>query len=167
VVQKPEHRVDAVRLAWQPGGVRQVINEIKVTGSDGIKGWARDNWIAGRLRTAILFDKNIQSVNYTIECVQGVVYLIGIAQNQSELNKVSIHARNIPYVKQVVTYVKLAGAPVEKTQSYQPGQSMGNAPALQPDPVTAQPLSAPPAAQIGAPRAPAQGRSQPIVDQGF
>ena len=36
VVQKPQDRVDAVRLAWQAPGVKQVINEIKVaTGPDG------------------------------------------------------------------------------------------------------------------------------------
>ena len=31
VVQKPEFRIDAVRLAWQAAGVRQVIDEIQVS----------------------------------------------------------------------------------------------------------------------------------------
>ncbi|MDB2683197.1 BON domain-containing protein, partial [Alphaproteobacteria bacterium] len=30
VVQDPAHRVEAVRLAWKPTGVQQVINEIRV-----------------------------------------------------------------------------------------------------------------------------------------
>src|SRR5690606_38315799 len=58
VVQKPENRVEAVRLAWQAEGVKQVINEIKVDQAEGIKGWARDTWITGRLRSAMLFDKD-------------------------------------------------------------------------------------------------------------
>src|SRR4051812_23832739 len=29
VVQNPEHRVEAVRLAWQAKGVKEVINEIR------------------------------------------------------------------------------------------------------------------------------------------
>ena len=109
VVQDPEHRVEAVRLAWQPSGVKQVINEIRVAESDGITGFARDTWITTRLRTSITFDRNIQSINYSIDTVQGIVYLMGFAQNQAELNRVIEKARTIPDVKQVVSYVKLVG----------------------------------------------------------
>lgn len=162
VVQAPQHRVDAVRLAWQPEGVRQVINEIKVDSSDGLKGWARDNWITGRLRAEILFDKEIQSINYTIDTVQGVVYLMGIAQNQAELNKVTTHARSVPYVKQVVSYVKLAGTPMQQL----PATGAAQAPvASAPTGVSAEPLGSEP---LVAPQGqPAAGRSQPIVDRGF
>lgn len=126
VVQKPEHRVEAVRLAWQAEGVKQVINEVKVAGSEGITGWGRDKWITGRLRAAILFDKDIQGVNYSIDTVQSVVYLMGVAQNQAELDKVTVHARQVPYVKQVVSYVKLAGT--APNQIIAPATTQGNAP---------------------------------------
>ncbi len=112
VVQNPEARVEAVRLAWQPKGVKQVINEIRVAKSGGVTGFARDTWITSRLRTAITFDRNIQSINYSIDTVQGTVYLMGSAQNQQELNRVIETARTIPDVKQVVSYVKLLGRPV-------------------------------------------------------
>lgn len=145
VVQKPEHRVEAVRLAWQADGVKQVINEVKVTGSEGITGWSRDVWISGRLRAAILFDKNIQGVNYSIDTVQSVVYLMGIAQNQAELDKVTAHARQVPYVKQVVSYVKMAGTPANQviapatTQNQGQYQYQGGAASV--PPVAAQPLN--------------------------
>lgn len=109
VVQDPEHRVDAVRLAWQVDGVKQVINEIRVAESDGITGYMKDKWISGRLRTAITIDSDILSINYTIETVQGIVYLMGVAQNQGELDRVINKARNIENVKQVISYVKIAG----------------------------------------------------------
>lgn len=111
VVQNPEHRVEAVRLAWQPRGVKQVINEIKVAESEGVVGYAKDAWISTRLRTAILLDKDVESINYTIDTVQGSVYLMGFAQNQAELNHVIDIARTIENVKQVVSYVKLVGSP--------------------------------------------------------
>jgi osmotically-inducible protein OsmY len=109
VVQKPESRVEAVRLAWQAKGVKEVINEIKVANSGGITGYARDTWISTRLRTTLTFDRNILSINYSIDTVQGVVYLMGVARNQAELDRVIGLARTIPDVKQVVSYVKLAG----------------------------------------------------------
>lgn len=109
VVQDPEERVEAIRLAWQPKGVTQVINEIQVAESGGIVGFARDSWISTRLRTSLTLDRDVQSINYTIDTVKGVVYLIGVAQNQAELNRVIEKARTIPDVKRVVSYVKLAG----------------------------------------------------------
>lgn len=165
VVQKPDHRVDAVRLSWQPEGVRQVINEIKIDSSDGLKGWARDNWISGRLRAAILFDKEIQSVNYSIDTVQGIVYLMGIAQNQGELNKVTSHARSVPYVRQVVSYVKLAGTPMAALPATDP-QSMA---VRGPEGVDSQTLTPMGAPMHQSPQAGQQTihRAQPIVDQGF
>lgn len=113
VVQNPEHRVEAVRLAWQVKGVRQVINEIRVANSEGVTGFVKDSWISSRLRGSIMLNRGVQSINYSIETVQGVVYLMGVAQDQAELNRVIETARTISGVKQVVSYVKLAGEPLE------------------------------------------------------
>lgn len=118
VVQDPEHRVEAVRLAWQPAGVKQVINEIRVADEGGgVTGFARDTWIATQLRTKITFDKNVLSINYNIDVVQGTVYLMGVAQSQAELNRVIETARTIPDVKQVVSYVKVRGDAIEDSTS--------------------------------------------------
>lgn len=107
VVQDPDHRVEAVRLAWQPKGVDQVINEIRIAESEGVKGFARDTWITTRLRAALVFDKEISSLNYSIDTVQGTVYLMGVADDQAELDKATELARTIPDVQQVVSYVKV------------------------------------------------------------
>lgn len=109
VVQKPEDRVEAIRLAWQPKGVKQVINEIRVGNSDTFGTYAKDTWIAGQLRTRLTFEKTVQSINYSIEVVQGTVYLMGVAQNQQELDRVISISRRISGVKEVISYVKLAG----------------------------------------------------------
>jgi len=109
VVQNPEHRVEAVRLAWQPDGVVQVINEIRVADSRGFGSYAKDTWITTRLRTAITIDGDVQSINYSIDTVNGTVYLLGVAQSQAELDKVVKTAREISGVNQVVSYVKIVG----------------------------------------------------------
>ena len=124
VVQNPDQRVEAVRLAWQVEGVKQVINEIQIAESEGLKGYLRDTWITSRLRGAITVDRAIQSINYSIDTVQGVVYLMGVAQDQAELNHLIEKARTVSGVKQVVSYVKLAGEPIDR----------GNEPALTGDP---------------------------------
>ena len=122
VVQDPAHRVEAVRLAWQPTGVVQVINEIKVADSEGIVGFAKDAWISSRIRGSLILDKDVESINYSIDTVQGAVYLMGFAQNQGELNHVIGIARTVGGVKRVVSYVKLIGTPEvrEEANQYQP-----------------------------------------------
>ncbi len=110
-VPNAQMRIDAVRLTWKARGVREVINEIKVTGEGGPASYARDAWISAQLKSKILFDKQILSINYSIETVDRVIYLMGIAQNQTELTRAINHARTMAYVKKVVSYVVLKDDP--------------------------------------------------------
>ncbi len=112
VVQKPEHRVEAVRLAWQAKGVKQVINEIQVGNARSLGSYANDEWISSTLKAQMVFSKDIQSINYTIDTVRGVVYLMGVAQSPKELDHVIRLARKTKGVKQVVSYVKMVGEPI-------------------------------------------------------
>lgn len=108
-VPTPDMRVDAVRLAWQAEGVRQIINEIRVDDGPGVAAFVTDTAATGSIKTKMTFDKYIQSINYNVETVGGTVYLMGIAQDQKELDRVFDIARNTRYVKDVVSYVRLRG----------------------------------------------------------
>ncbi len=100
-------RLDAVRLAWQAEGVQEIINEIQVDHGAGLADSARDTWISTQLRTRITFDGDIHSQNYSIDTVDGVVYLMGVATTQAELDRVIQHARSVANVQRVVNYVRL------------------------------------------------------------
>ena len=106
-VEKPADRIEAVKIAWQADGVSEVINEIQARDDSDLLDAARDRWITTKLGTLITFDKQIKGVNYSIETVNGKVYLIGIAQSQAELTRVVNHARSIEYVRRVITHVRL------------------------------------------------------------
>jgi len=116
-VDKPEWRVAAVKAAWGVNGVKEVINEIKVSDQGGPGNYARDVWISTQLRSRLLFDKQVMSVNYSIDTVDQVVYLMGIARNQKELDVVINYARSLSYVKQVVNYVILRDDPKRKEKA--------------------------------------------------
>ena len=106
-VQDPEMRVEAVKLAWQVDGIAEVINEIEVVNTGSLADSARDFWITTQLRGRLPFDKDIRSINYSIDTVNGTVFLMGIARNQAELDRVTNHARNLAYVRRVVSYVRV------------------------------------------------------------
>jgi osmotically-inducible protein OsmY len=102
-------QLDAVRLAWEVKGVQRVIDNICVSQDTNIGNFTQDSWISTRLHSSLLFDQDILSVNYSIKTMNGTVYLMGIAQNQDELNRVVNHARNTSNVKKVVSYVQIKG----------------------------------------------------------
>ena len=57
----------------------------------------------------MLRDRDIFDVNFTVETVNGVVYLMDIARSWPELDKVTTHARNIARVQKVISHVRLSG----------------------------------------------------------
>lgn len=110
-VETEAMRSEAVRLAWTAEGVKEVINELQIADTGGAGGIARDTWIVAQLRSELLFDKQVASINYSIETVRGTVYLIGLAQDRAELDRVMNHARRLSYVKKVVNYVQIKRPP--------------------------------------------------------
>ena len=111
---RAKDRVDAVHLAWQVDGVKTVINEISIEQGGGILGLARDKLVTAQLRLKITFDTTVKAINYAIDTVNGTVYLMGIAQNQAELNRVKNHARGLDYVRRVISHVRLKKPPMRK-----------------------------------------------------
>jgi osmotically-inducible protein OsmY len=97
----------AVKLAYQVDGVTEVINEIQIDKDGTASAYAQDTWITAHLKSKMTFDEDILSINYVIETVNGVIYLIGIAQDQAELDKVVAHANSVDHVKKVVSHVRL------------------------------------------------------------
>lgn len=106
-VPKPEDRITVTRLVWSIGGVREVINELNVGESGGFTRSMNDTSISTKLRTRLIGDRNVSSINYSIETVRGTIYLMGTALNQAELDRVLAHARDISGVRNVVSYVEV------------------------------------------------------------
>ncbi len=113
-VDKPESKVEAVRIVWGIGGVREVIDEIQVNDQSGIWNYTRDVWISTQIRTRLIATKDLRSINYSIITVNQVVYIMGIAQDQQELDKVAHIASTTSYVQRVVSYVRMKNDPRRK-----------------------------------------------------
>ena len=106
-----EQRLTATRLAWETPHVVEVVNDIEVTQATGLMDVARDRWISTQVRTRILTDGDIKDRNYTIDTQNRVVYVLGIAQNQAELDRVLAHARSVGEARRVVSYALLKDDP--------------------------------------------------------
>lgn len=106
-VKSPETIIAAVNEAWKVPGVTEVINEIQAEDKSAVIDSAQDVWIESQIATRMLFTKGIRSANYTVECVNGIVYLMGTARDEAELRRVTDIATRTKYVKQVISHVRM------------------------------------------------------------
>ena len=109
-VESPETRINATRMAWEPRGVVEVINEIQVTQKSSIKDKAKDLAASTSIRGNLVADKNIKSVNFNVDVVNGVAYLSGVARSEKEMNLVLAYTKETRYINQLVNYIQLSEA---------------------------------------------------------
>jgi len=103
-----DEKITATRLSWEIKGVREVINEIQLSGTSSLKSSAKDLAASAQLRAALIRDPEISSLNFSIDVVNGIVYLSGVAENEQERERVVAHAQELRFAKQVVSYIILA-----------------------------------------------------------
>ena len=103
-----DQKILATRLAWEIKGVKEVINEIQIVSEKSIKTSAKDLAASAQLRAALIGDQEISSLNYSIDVVNGIVYLSGVAANEKERERVITHAQALRFAKKVVNYIILS-----------------------------------------------------------
>ena len=106
-VKTPEEKVLATKLTWEVRGVREVVNEIQVIDKSSIKDIAKDLAASAQLRGKLIADNSVSSLNFSIDVVNGTVYLSGVAADAEEMNRVVSHARELRFAQQVVNYITL------------------------------------------------------------
>ena len=89
-------------------GVKSVINHLTVAKPPTLKQIGKDNAAVGLFRTKIGLDQDISSLNFSIDVVDGIAYLSGIAKDEIEMNKVIYHAENTRFISDVMNYITLS-----------------------------------------------------------
>lgn len=103
-------RAEAMRRARGVNGVHRVFDEIEVGPDTHFIDEARDTWITTQLRGELVGDIDIKSINYTIKTFDRVVYVMGFARTQPELDAVIGHARTIAGVRRVTPFIRVLAA---------------------------------------------------------
>ena len=106
-VDEPEEKLKIIKMAWETKGARSVQSVVTIKGKTNFKNTAKDVLITSQLRTALLFTKLTKSSNYTIDTINGKIYIFGIAMTEDEKKKVISEANEIHGVKEVVPSILL------------------------------------------------------------
>ena len=84
------------------------LNEIQIVSEKSLKTTAKDLAASAQLRANLIGDQEISSLNYSIDVVNGIVYLSGVAANEKERERVITHAQALRFAKKVVNYIILS-----------------------------------------------------------
>ncbi len=106
-VKTPDHKVQATRTAWEIRGVREVVNELQITDTTSIKDVAKDLAASATMRGKMIADDKISSLNFSVDVVNGIMYLSGVAKDADEMNRVISHAQEVRFTQRVVNYIIL------------------------------------------------------------
>ncbi len=110
-VENADDKARAGKIGGTPEGVKEVINDIKVTDEGGVGSFVNDVAIEKSIQTKYLFNGDISSANYRVRSVNGTLYLIGLAKSQEELDEALEIARGTGDVKEIINYMRIRTPP--------------------------------------------------------
>tara|TARA_B100000427_G_scaffold85448_1_gene70023 strand:- start:1131 stop:1730 length:600 start_codon:yes stop_codon:yes gene_type:complete len=107
-VSSQELRDQAARIAWEISPkIKDVLNEITIGKKASLVSEAKDARISLSLSGLLIADTEVSDINFSHSVSKQVIYLIGIAANDIELNKVIHHARTVKGVTKVISHIML------------------------------------------------------------
>ena len=107
-VESQKLRDLATKAAWEISPkIKDVLNEITIGEKSTIISEAKDARISLSLSGLLIGDSDISDINFNHSVSEQVIFLIGIAQDDEELNKVINHARTVKGVKKVINHIIL------------------------------------------------------------
>ncbi len=112
IVRDPQKARKAIDIAWEVKSVKEVIDEIQIAQDPKLrpKDFPKslvDYGLTLKIESRLLLSKNIEAKNYKITTVGRTVYLLGIAQDQVEINEVLQKISHVIGVERVVNHVIL------------------------------------------------------------
>ena len=104
-VASEELRDKAAEIAWKSPNIKEVLNEITTGKGASLVDSAKDARISITLSGLLLTESEIADINFTHSVSNQVIYIMGIAQNKNETDKVIHHARTVKGVKKVISHI--------------------------------------------------------------
>jgi len=113
-VSDPSHKSLAENTVESLPGVKSVDNQLKIKGESPPE--HSDGWIGIKVKSALLFHRNVRATKTDVNVTDGVVILSGEASSLAQKELTTEYARDVEGVKDVknqMTIAKTPGKPVE------------------------------------------------------
>ena len=113
-IESQKKRLELIKEVWQVEGVQNIYNEMNIGSSLSFSERADNLLFETRLENRLLFESGIYSNNYSIDVVNGNVYVMGTASSIEEKTKLENFLGEMKDIGKLVTIVSLPSKNLNK-----------------------------------------------------
>lgn len=100
-------KIKLTKVIWEVNGVKEVNNKVQISEINNLKNIAKDLASLGEIRARLMASKKLNSLNFSIDVVNNIAYISGIASSEEEIAIVSQIAQEARFIKEVQNFVKV------------------------------------------------------------
>ena len=101
-IENQEKRLELIKKVWWIDGVKEVLNELEIGPRTSFSEKAEDFVFEAKIEKRLLFEPGIFSNNYSVDVVNGKVYVMGISSDIEEETKVENFLNNMNDIKKLI-----------------------------------------------------------------
>ena len=106
-IENQEKRLELIKKVWWIDGVKEVLNELEIGPRISFSEKTEDFIFEAKIEKRLLFEPGIFSNNYSVDVVNGNVYVMGISSDIEEKTKVENFLNNMNDIKKLILLVDI------------------------------------------------------------
>ena len=100
-------KINLTKVIWEVNGVKEVNNKVQISETNNLKNIAKDLASLGEIRARLMASKELNSLNFSVDVVNNIAYISGIASSAEEIAIVSQIAQEAKFIKEVQNFIKV------------------------------------------------------------
>lgn len=106
-IKNVDTKIELTKILWEVNGVKEVNNKVQISETSNFKNIAKDLASLGEIKARLMASKKLNSLNYSIDVVNNIAYISGIASSEEEISIVTQIAQEARFIKEVQNFVKV------------------------------------------------------------
>ena len=78
-------KIELTKVIWEINGVNEVNNKVQISETNNIKNIAQDLASLGEIKARLMSSKKLNSLNFSVNVVNNIAYIGGIASSEEEI----------------------------------------------------------------------------------
>ena len=100
-------KIDLTKTIWDVIGVKEVNNQVQISKISNLKNVAKDLASLGEIRAKLMASKELNSLNFSVDVVNNIAYISGVASSDEEIAIVTQIAQEARFIIEVQNFVKV------------------------------------------------------------
>ncbi len=106
-IKNVDTKIELTKILWEVNGVKEVNNKVQISETSNFKNIAKDLASLGEIKARLMASKKLNSLNYSIDVVNNIAYISGIASSEEEISIVTQIVQEARFIKEVQNFVKV------------------------------------------------------------